>query len=168
MLYYPYHGKILTILPTWVCLRDPCATPNQFAPQTLSQSLATQGFGRAGSLFTFPRKGTETPCSTHHLYRETISLFTFPRKGTETFVNHSLRPPDMLIIIYISPQGDGNWIASRRLSSTCSRLLLTFPRKGTETNDGLSDCCESHDHYLHFPVRGRKLYWKISISHLEA
>ena len=59
MLYYRYHGKILTILPTWVCLRDPCATPNQFAPQTLSQSLAIQGFGRA-SLFTFPRKGTET------------------------------------------------------------------------------------------------------------
>ena len=60
MLYYRYHGKILTILPTWVCLRDPCATPNQFAPQTLSQSLAIQGFGRAGLLFTFPRKGTET------------------------------------------------------------------------------------------------------------
>ena len=60
MLYYRYHGKILTILPIWVCLSDPCATPNQFAPQTLSQSLAIQGFGRAGSLFTFPRKGTET------------------------------------------------------------------------------------------------------------
>lgn len=59
MLYYRYHGKILTILPIWVCLRDPCATPNQFAPQTLSQSLAIQDFGRAGSLFTFPRKGTE-------------------------------------------------------------------------------------------------------------
>ena len=59
MLYYRYHGKILTILPTWVCLRDPCAPQNQFAPQTLSQSLAIQGFGRA-SLFTFPRKGTET------------------------------------------------------------------------------------------------------------
>ena len=86
MLYYPYHGKILTILPIWVCLRDPCAPPNQFAPQTLSQSLAIQGFGRAGSLFTFPRKGTETvlriPCNTHHL-----SLFTFPRKGTETADN---------------------------------------------------------------------------------
>ena len=60
MLYYRYHGKILTILPIWVCLRDPCATPNQFAPQTLSQSLTTQGFGRAGLLLTFPRKGTET------------------------------------------------------------------------------------------------------------
>ena len=60
MLYYRYHGKILTILPTWVCLRDSCATPNQFAPQPLSQSLTTQGFGRAGSLFIFPRKGTET------------------------------------------------------------------------------------------------------------
>ena len=60
MLYYPYHGKILTILPTWVCLRDSCAPQNQFAPQTLSQSLTTQGFGRAGSLFIFPRKGTET------------------------------------------------------------------------------------------------------------
>ena len=60
MLYYRYHGKILTILPIWVCLRDPCATPNQFAPQPLSQSLVAQGFGRAGSLFTFPRKGTET------------------------------------------------------------------------------------------------------------
>ena len=108
MLYYRYHGKILTILPIWVCLRDPCATPNQFAPQTLSQSLAIQGFGRAGSLFTFPRKGTETFCpiglsvsfTDHYLHfpvrgrkRELfwfdslpwdISLFTFPRKGTET------------------------------------------------------------------------------------
>lgn len=65
MLYYRYHGKILTILLTWVCLRDPCATPNQFAPQTLSQSLAIQGFGRAGSLFTFPRKGTETKRHAH-------------------------------------------------------------------------------------------------------
>ena len=79
MLYYRYHGKILTILPIWVCLRDPCATPNQFAPQTLSQSLAIQGFGRAGSLFTFPRKGTET-------YISTFKVVTL-----------------LLIIIYISP-----------------------------------------------------------------
>ena len=79
MLYYRYHGKILTILPIWVCLRDPCATPNQFAPQTLSQSLAIQGFGRAGS------------------------LFTFPRKGTETALRASLRASSIAIIIYISP-----------------------------------------------------------------
>ena len=38
----------------------PAPPQNQFAPQTLSQSLTTQGFGRAGSLFIFPRKGTET------------------------------------------------------------------------------------------------------------
>ena len=113
MLYYRYHGKILTILPIWVCLRDPCATPNQFAPQTLSQSLAIQGFGRAGSLFTFPRKGTETVhlflfrylLLNHYLHfpvrgRKQLypflcfnfvdeSLFTFPRKGTETSCFHS-------------------------------------------------------------------------------
>ena len=84
MLYYRYHGKILTILPTWVCLHDPCATPNQFAPQTLSQSLTIQGFGRAGSLFTFPRKGTETT-------------------GAVRIENEEHR-----IVIYHSPQGDGN------------------------------------------------------------
>ena len=85
MLYYRYHGKILTILPTWVCLRDPCATPNQFAPQTLSQSLAIQGFGRAGLLFTFPRKGTETQGVLEDSPSDSVRLlFTFPRKGTET------------------------------------------------------------------------------------
>ena len=103
MLYYPYHGKILTILPTWVCLRDPCATPNQFAPQTLSQSLAIQGFGRAGSLFTFPRKGTETiqwkPTRLHSIQ----SLFTFPRKGTETILRLNRLAILQTIIIYISP-----------------------------------------------------------------
>ena len=79
MLYYPYHGKILTILPTWVCLRDPCATPNQFAPQPLSQSLVAQGFGRAGSLFTFPRKGTETILRLNRLaILQTIIIYISP------------------------------------------------------------------------------------------
>ena len=105
MLYYRYHGKILTILPTWVCLRDPCATPNQFAPQTLSQSLAIQGFGRAGSLFTFPRKGTETVVLEIVVVQFAFqSLFTFPRKGTETYRSPHEHPQSgMQIIIYISP-----------------------------------------------------------------
>ena len=102
MLYYRYHGKILTILPIWVCLRDPCATPNQFAPQTLSQSLAIQGFGRAGSLFTFPRKGTETiadmsiqvHCSHHYLH--------FPVRGRKPKDKKEQKEKER-IIIYISP-----------------------------------------------------------------
>ena len=116
MLYYRYHGKILTILPIWVCLRDPCATPNQFAPQTLSQSLAIQGFGRAGSLFTFPRKGTETSPACR-LWRSVQLLLTFPRKGTET-----------------GP-------------SECRILTVPF------------------DHYLPFPVRGRKLRPRFLLRH---
>ena len=133
MLYYRYHGKILTILPTWVCLRDPCATPNQFAPQTLSQSLTTQGFGRAGSLFTFPRKGTETDCKilSHGKY-PLYHYLHFPVRGRKLIEcqrvkrhinNHYLHFPvrgrkphghlgqpslDFCIIIYLSPQGDGN------------------------------------------------------------
>ena len=141
MLYYRYHGKILTILPIWVCLRDPCATPNQFAPQTLSQSLATQGFGRAGSLFTFPRKGTETRSALTRLLLERDHYLPFPVRGRK-------HP------------------ALRGTRCAGDESLFTFPRKGTETSmDRVWMVTACPDHYLPFPVRGRKLVENIVGSH---
>ena len=134
MLYYRYHGKILTILPIWVCLRDPCATPNQFAPQTLSQSLAIQGFGRAGSLFTFPRKGTETEGVVGDDSSFHRSLFTFPRKGTETKVYRGC-PQRALFNHYLHFPVRGRKPLAALTAAFFLASLFTFPRKGTETTN---------------------------------
>ena len=133
MLYYRYHGKILTILPIWVCLRDPCATPNQFAPQTLSQSLAIQGFGRAGSLFTFPRKGTETRILRLQCLSAHDHYLHFPVRG---------RKPDELVLI--NPIGKHHY--------------LHFPVRGRKPIWASLSMRRHSYHYLHFPVRGRKLF----------
>ena len=55
------------------------------------------------SLFTFPRKGTETVLSLDNDGQVGQSLFTFPRKGTETGQGVVVQNVCVSIIIYISP-----------------------------------------------------------------
>lgn len=84
------------------------------------------------------------------------SLFTFPRKGTETVSAEITTVLDAIIITYISPQGDGNVLLTSHRSEMIQPYylpflargrkqvlpkdshpvhelsLFTFPRKGTE------------------------------------
>ena len=104
----------------------------------------------------------------------------FPVRGRKLGHSAQIALGD-LIIIYISPLGDGNGagrdrhirnlhyhylhfpVRGRKLAEDLliddefDGSLFTFPRKGTETVCSFLQCFQFCHHYLHFPVRGRKL-----------
>ena len=131
MLYYPYHGKILTILPTWVCLRDSCAPQTSLRRKPSPKALPHKALGGQDHYLHFPVRGRKLK-SIGHMGRTCIYHYLHvPVRG---------RKPD----------------PSPCFVRTVDDHYLHFPVRGRKLGAALPSIHFQQDHYLHFPVRGRK------------
>ena len=85
------------------------------------------------SLFTFPRKGTETVLSRFNTRFSRLSLFTFPRKGTETDCGSFLGLVLSYHYLHFPVRGRKWYALTVFVVDHVQNSLFTFPRKGTET-----------------------------------
>ena len=108
--------------------------------------------------FTLPRKGMETSRSSEPLNGLLKLRFTLPRKGMETSRSCRAPPPPGRVTLYSSPQGDGNWNATRWIHASRISYALLFPARGwkLQRTQGMGLILKSYA--LLFPARG----WKLS------
>ena len=67
------------------------------------KALSRKALGGQDHYLHFPVRGRKLSKNSFICYQQTLSLFTFPRKGTETFQCSVYKVHVHIIIIYISP-----------------------------------------------------------------